>query len=160
MTNKTTKVEITKETLHQFSGGIQTVVPDNVSLIVNNQSLTKEQVVAKLTDGISLFAKVADLKLQLSEATAALDAGVASLDEFVNTLAPMVVGMFGETGAAKCGIEKAKERAPLSTEQRALMKARNQATRAARGTMGKKQKAAIHGVVADPTQNPSNHPGQ
>ena len=51
---------------------------------------------------------------------------------------------------ADYGLKPLKARAPLSVEQKAAAKAQSKATREARGTMGKKQKAAIKGVVTKP----------
>jgi hypothetical protein len=51
-----------------------------------------------------------------------------------------------------------KQRAKLTVEQKAAMAAKMRATRAARHTMGKKQKAAIKGQVPPPATPPATPP--
>jgi hypothetical protein len=59
---------------------------------------------------------------------------------------------------ADYGLKPLKARAPRSVEQKALSAAKSKATRVARGTKGKKQKASIHGVVTTPAATPPAPP--
>ena len=63
---------------------------------------------------------------------------------------------------AEFGLQPPKARTPLSTDERAAATAKARATRTARGTKGKKQKAAIKGdvtgVVVTPITEPKPQP--
>jgi hypothetical protein len=56
---------------------------------------------------------------------------------------------------ADYGLTPPKARTPLTSEQKAASVAKLRATRIARGTTSKKQKAQIHGVVTAPGQPPA-----
>jgi hypothetical protein len=59
---------------------------------------------------------------------------------------------------ADYGLSPAKARAPQSSEQKAAAAAKVRATRKARGTTSKKQKAAIKGTVTAPAVTPATAP--
>jgi hypothetical protein len=59
---------------------------------------------------------------------------------------------------ADYGLQPLKAKAPLSVEQKAAAAAQLRATRMARGTTSKKQKAAIKGVVTKPATTVANPP--
>ncbi|MGH7437966.1 MAG: hypothetical protein ACRENE_19980 [Polyangiaceae bacterium] len=59
---------------------------------------------------------------------------------------------------ADYGLQPLKARAPQTVEQKAAAAAQLRATRAARGTTSKKQKAAIKGVVTKPATTVANPP--
>jgi hypothetical protein len=59
---------------------------------------------------------------------------------------------------ADYGIKPPKAKAPRTSEQKAKAAAKLRATRKARGTTSKKQKASIHGVVTAQTETPAAPP--
>jgi hypothetical protein len=59
---------------------------------------------------------------------------------------------------ADYGLKPLKARAPLTVEQKAAAAAQAEATRKARGTKGKKQKAAIKGTVTKPATTVATPP--
>lgn len=59
---------------------------------------------------------------------------------------------------ADYGLQPLKAKAPLSVEQKAAALAQLRATRKARGTTSKKQKAAIKGTVTEPATTVENPP--
>ncbi len=121
--------------------------------------MTATQVVALLKS--HLVAINADLQgkaaqARLVAAQLALRTNVKSVAEAVEAY---VVGAYGK-GAAQLstlGFTTAKRQVP-TTETQALAAEKRRATRAARGTKGKRQKAGIHGTVTVPaTSNPTGH---
>ncbi|MDP8999082.1 MAG: hypothetical protein M3O46_03115 [Myxococcota bacterium] len=59
---------------------------------------------------------------------------------------------------ADYGLKPPKAKAPRTSEQKAKAAAKLRATRIARGTTSKKQKASIHGVVTAPAEIPPSPP--
>jgi hypothetical protein len=59
---------------------------------------------------------------------------------------------------ADYGLKPLKAKTPPTSEQKAKAAAKLRATRKARGTTSKKQKASIHGVVTAPTDTPAAPP--
>ena len=147
MVAKTMKVEVSKEGVQQFEKGLVKIIPDGMSLMVTKRQFTKSELIAKFTDCAALFDAVDQAERTLASAQLALEKASVEIDTFANTLAPILVGMVGPVDAGQCGIGISKERAPMTAEALALRAERLRATRGARGTMGKRQKAAIHGVV-------------
>jgi hypothetical protein len=107
---------------------------------------------------------------QQIDAADAVDAAVAKLRDATQAfrglskaLIPILGGfrsqirnLFGDQAEALSdfGIAPVKTRAPLTVAQKAAASAKAKATRAARHTMGSKQKASIKGVVPTPAATP------
>jgi hypothetical protein len=66
-------------------------------------------------------------------------------------LTTYIIAHFGESSPvlSDFGIPLKKDRRKLNTDERVMMVKRIRATRAARGTMSKRERNAIHGVVSD-----------
>jgi hypothetical protein len=130
---------------------------DRVSVVgINGRKHAHGDVVAVYQRSIDARAKVARLRAQLAEALDEVgdaDAGRAEADR---ALKAWVRGEFGvESSAAHDFGFPAPRKAVLTLEQKARAVERGKATRKARGTMGRRQKEAIRGVVAPPTLPPS-----
>jgi hypothetical protein len=61
---------------------------------------------------------------------------------------------------ADFGLAPRKKRAPMTVEQKAAAKAKRDATRKARGTVGPKKRLSIKGTVAAPAEPPPAQPPQ
>ena len=107
----------------------------------------------------------------LDDATARMDAARAAWEDTVTaqravkaTVDPLIKGyrgylttLYGNVSATLVdfGMSPRKERAPLTTAQQTAAVAKQKATRAARHTMGPKQKAGIKGTVPTPETTPA-----
>jgi hypothetical protein len=130
--------------------------------------LQKHFPTGQLTVGNVVYASLALVQLlqglvlammaQTTADTAARDALAALRDEQTQTgpviqaLKELLLAQFGNATQtlADFGLTPRKVRAPLTVEQKAAAKAKREATRIARGTMGPKAKLAIKGAVAAP----------
>jgi hypothetical protein len=98
-------------------------------------------------------AKAKDVLLVLRDATSKVGPVLRAYRRFL-------VATYGNATQtlADYGLKPPKAKAPLTSEQKATAVAKLRATRKARGTTSKKQKASIHGVVTAPTGNPAPPP--
>jgi hypothetical protein len=92
-------------------------------------------------------AKVKDVFLALRDAKAQVSPVLRAYRRYL-------VAKYGNATEtlADFGLKPPKARAPRTSEQKAASAAKARATREARGTTSKKQKAQIHGVVPAPAQ--------
>lgn len=103
-----------------------------------------------------LQARIAAIKLAISTKAAYAAAVAAAHAEIANTAAlvsgarqALKIAFSGQIETlGDFGLKPPKARTPLTTEQKAAAKAKAEATRKARGTMGSKQKKAITGATA------------
>jgi hypothetical protein len=103
-----------------------------------------------------LQARIAAIKLAISTKAAFAAAVAAAHAEIANTAAlvsgsrqALKIAFSGQIETlGDFGLKPPKPRTPLTTEQKAAAKAKAEATRKARGTMGAKQKAKITGATA------------
>jgi hypothetical protein len=133
----------------KLAAGLQQHFAANSVLYIAKQSLSPAQVAAQLEQLATLRSGVDAAKAafqgKLAEeraAAPALRAFYLAVVGFVRVAyegAPQVLADFG--------LAPAKPRKQLTPEERAAAKAKNRATRAARGTVGKKKKLAIKGAV-------------
>jgi hypothetical protein len=128
--------------------GVSTSVPDGSSLTVAGQSWTKQALVAELQQGLDLYQKVKDQVQALKETRQARSTGLPAIRKLAKGLRHALIGNFGQGSPMleQFGI-KTVVRNPLTAEQLSLRAARARATRAARHTLGPRQKQAIRGVV-------------
>src|SRR3984957_13958364 len=103
-----------------------------------------------------LKARIAAIKLALTTKATFMAAVAAAHAEIANTAAlvsgarqALKIAFAGQIETlGDFGLKPRKARTPLTTEQKAAAKAKAEATRKARGTMGAKQKKAITGATA------------
>jgi hypothetical protein len=95
------------------------------------------------------YDSVNSLHLQLHQGVASRDALAEAAAQFVRDAKAGAIVSFGENSSefTKLGFKTKKKPAPLTLEQQQLKQARVKATRKARGTMSRKQKEKIKGVV-------------
>jgi hypothetical protein len=131
----------------------------NATFTVNGQQMTTAQVVAMLKAHLAAIGAEIQGKAQQHLVVAnqkALRASCAAAAQIVESYA---IGLFGKGSAqlTQLGFATTVKRVP-SSETLALAAEKRRATRAARGTKGKRQKAGIHGTVTvPPTSNPTGH---
>jgi hypothetical protein len=125
-----------------------TYIDRRASIGVNGRKLAHGDVVGVYEKCLKARAKVANLRAQLAEALDEVEATEVERTALERALKPWVRGEFGDesTEANEFGFPAAKK-AVRTVEQKILAVRRAKATRAARGTMGKRQKEGIRGVV-------------
>jgi hypothetical protein len=121
------------------------------SLVLADKTFTTAEVVAFLQKRIDAAGPVETARAAWMNLADAEQATVAETQKYVAALRALLKAMFGTNVATLTdfGIVLRKQAAPKA-EATALKVARNKATRAARHTASRKQKARIKGVVATP----------
>jgi hypothetical protein len=121
------------------------------SLILAGKTFTALEAAQFLQERIDVAGPVETARATWTSAVAAEKAKIADTKQYVLALEQLVRAMFGSNveALAEFGLSP-RTRATPTTEATALQIARAKATRAARGTVGPKQKAKIKGVVATP----------
>ena len=119
------------------------------SLMVGNTSVTPAQIEASLQRLIDLRAAVDDAKTASKSAIAVEDTVAPPLRSQMAAYVAYVKASFGETPnvLADFGLKPKKARTPQTVEQKAAAVAKRAATRAARHTMGSKQKKDVKGTI-------------
>jgi len=131
--------------LQQLLQGVQAVVPDGSSLPVGSGNESKADMVAELTQVLSVYKTAEARQIEAIKArTQVKDARV--VDHALYTkLKDAVIAYFGKGNPllAQFGIRARWRPRALTPEQKMLRVAKLRATRAARHTMGSRQKAAV-----------------
>ena len=114
-----------------------------------SQTYTQEQLLARVQVSIDAETKVQTLAGELRDARIARDAVKQREAEFLSGIRRLVQGWYlgSHVDLHKYGMTPKKPPSKRTGEQRALMTAKNRSTREKRGTLGPKQKKAIHGDV-------------
>jgi hypothetical protein len=129
-----------------------------------NGSLTFGNATYTAASLVQMFQHLADAMTAHDVAQAKTRDVLAALHDVTATVGPVLrayrrflVATYGNATEtlADYGIKPPKARAPRTSEQKAAAAAKLRATREARGTMSKKQKASIHGAVASPRAIPA-----
>ncbi len=148
-----------KETVlaQQMGAGIRKHFSNVSSLTFGNSPFTPAQIEASLQTLIDLRTAVEDARAAIQAKVAADNAQAAPLRSQMAALVAFVKVTFGNTPdvLADFGLKPNKARTPLTLDQKAAASAKRAATRAARHTMGSKQKKEVKGtittIVASPT---------
>ena len=129
------------------------VLLSNVTFNVNGVKFTTAQAVAKLQAHQAAIETQAQAKAALHAATVAQQALREEVQALVTAIVAFVVAGYGTNSPylATLGFAKGSRQKPTSATA-ALAAEKSKATRQARGTKGKRQKASIHGTVP-PTGN-------
>jgi hypothetical protein len=132
----------------------------NLSIILAGQSYTTPQAVALLTTLFNSSTAVATARGAWKEAIVADDLLNAQSGPIAKELRQIVKLMFSATSNALAAFDIAPRKVPtpLSAAARAAAEAKATATRKARGTISKKQKAQITGDVTGVTITPVTTP--
>jgi hypothetical protein len=113
-------------------------------------SFTPAQIETSFQTLIDLRTEVDTAKASAKAKVAAEKAQAPALRTFMAAFVSFVKATFGNSPdvLADFGLKPKKARAPLTVEQKAAAAAKRKATRAARKTMGSKQRKAVKGDVA------------
>jgi hypothetical protein len=113
-------------------GHLTEVLPASVrTLVINNQSLTPQQIVAKAQAGLDLYAAADSAKEAAKEAVARRKAAEPALKEMwsqVEALLRVILGT-NTSALAKVGMAPRKKTGPMSVEARAAGVIKGRATR-------------------------------
>ena len=127
-------------------------VGSGAKIAVNGRKLTREDVVATYRSCLDARATVARLRAQLESALVTVAETEAARLEADTALRAWVRAEFGVESTEAIDFGFPPPRKPkLTVEEKALAVARTKATRAARRTMGKRQKEGIRGAVVAPS---------
>ena len=142
----------------QLAAGTQKHLANVATLMFASGSFTPQQVEAQLTLLSTLRADVEAAKATVKAKLAEEQAQSAALNAFQDAFIAFVKATFGNSPAvlADFGLSPKKVATPLTVAQMAAAKAKRDATRKARGTMGSKQKLAVHGDVTGVTITPTS----
>ena len=139
----------------QIIVGIQKDLQTVSQIPLDGDIYTPQSLTAFVQSRIDATNKVVTAKAAWLDAAKTYKALNPKATAVVRGLRNFVIGMFGETSPklADFGFTPSS-RATQTAEEKAQAAAKRKATRAARGTKGKKQKADIHGTVT-PAQPPA-----
>jgi hypothetical protein len=132
------------------------------SLAFGGQTTTPAALITLLTAFVSAMNALIAARAQTKNCEVALDLQETALAGIIKALKAYVLATFTDAATlADFGLAPPKSRRPLTAAELALRAARSAATRKARGTMGKVQKAAIKGSVpaASPVPSAANGAG-
>ncbi len=134
--------------------GFNKALPGGVTTFtVQGTAYTQPELVAKYSAVQAVLNAVPAAARAHEDALEAREEADATTTKFLNDTQSAIRGALGSssvTALAAYGLKPVKERKALTGEQNVVKATKAAATRKARGTLGKKQKAAIHGVVPAP----------
>lgn len=131
------------------------------TVVVEGAAIPTATLAAEVKGYDAIWAAVESTDLAHTQAVQVRTKAEATVHPRVANIIAAIKGMLGPTNPnlePLYGIAPDKEAAPLTTEKQAVKNAKAVATRLARGTKGKKQKAAIKGVVLAPAPAPAAPP--
>ncbi|HUB06000.1 MAG TPA: hypothetical protein VMB50_03320, partial [Myxococcales bacterium] len=140
-----------EQELTEMEGGVAAELPPTVSLTINGVTMTGAQVDARFKSYLATFEAVDEAMKQYQTALAARRNIQLEVRDFYLQVKNAMIAYFGAQSPklASFGIEPAKAKVTDSVKE-LLAAAKRQLTREARGTLGKKQKAAINPHVGTP----------
>ncbi len=145
--NKTTVIDTCARRLRALASYVE----GTSTIAVNGRKLAHADVVASYRRCLDARATVARLRAQLEEALGAVAETDANRLETDTALRAWVRAEFGVESKEAIDFGFTPPRKPeLTVDAKALAAARRKATRAARGTMGKRQKEEIRGTLVPP----------
>ena len=132
-----------------LAAGTQKHLSTMTSIMVGGSTTTPAAAEAQLTALSTLRNDVDAARTALQAKVATETAQLPALRAFLVAFVAFVRGTFGNSPdiLADFGLPPKKTKAPLTVEQKAAAAAKRKATRAARGTTGKKAKLAVKGNV-------------
>ena len=132
----------------------------NFKFLIAGQTCTTAQVMTTVEAMLSAANAVVTARKSVSDARVAEQTAKTQYGPFITELRQFIAIAFSSAPStlAEFLITPKKARTPLTASQRAAAEAKARATRTARGTRGKKQKAAITGNVTGVTITPVTGP--
>jgi hypothetical protein len=139
-----------------FIAGVEKYFSNASSLTFGNGTFTPAQVQASFQTLIDLRTAVEDAKAATLAKIAIEDAQAAPLRRRLSAFTAFVKATFGDTPdvLADFGLKPRKPTTPLTIEQKAAASAKRAATRAARRTMGSRQKKEVKGTITTIVSTP------
>ena len=141
--------KVTREArLRSYVGGIQKYLLNVASLTLATQQIAPSALVTRIQHCIDTFDAIVPAKAAYHDAVLAAQQEYAQLVPLLSALRSYVIALYkGATGTlADFGIVVPQRQKP-TVATKAVAVARILATRTARHTMGKRQKAKVHGSV-------------
>ena len=141
-----------EEDLRALKEGIPQAFTPGKTIFFRGGNLDQASFLQLVTTALAPYDSVNSLHMQLHQGVAARDAQEEAAAQFVRDAKASAIVSFGENSPefSVMGFKAKKKAAPLTLEQKQLKQARIKATRKARGTMSRKQKEKIKGVVPTP----------
>jgi hypothetical protein len=124
----------------------------STSFMVLSQPETTAQVVALIQSRVDADQGTLAAKTGYHQAVVTAEALNVQTDPFVRDVRQTILGMFSNSPQilGDFALAPRKTPTPLTSEQKVIASAKRKATRAARHTAGKRQKAAIQGTLGGP----------
>ena len=134
--------------LQALVSGLQKQFPSG-QFTLENATFSTQSLVTLIQGVITAIESLTAAEANAKAAVSTTRATVASAGPTISALKRNLLSMFGNAPQTLMlfGLQPAKAKAPRSSEQKAVAAAKARATRIARGTTSKKQKAAIKGNV-------------
>jgi len=133
-----------KQVLHGIETELQTVA----TLYLGSETFTPATLADFVQNRINLANAIDTTRAAWEAALSEYDAVNKQTDLVISDLRHTVMGLYGRRSSQLASFGFSPNRIPvLSSEQRATAAKKAKATRRARGTRGKKQKALVKGVV-------------
>jgi hypothetical protein len=134
------------------------------TLLLPGGPASQSQIVQQVNNLLAPYKAVGLAHQGLSQSVSQVKDQMDDVKSFIQQVQAAVVAAFGPSGPeyAGFGFKAPKARTPLTTEQQAAKVAKMRATRAARHTLGSKQRKAVTGSVAPAasTSSPSGTTSQ
>ncbi len=158
MSNKKSTGKIEKE-LSSIKLGAQTVLASGKTLPAKGTVYDQTMLIQTADGHLAFYKAVHDLVINLKKGRDDRDANEPKAEDFVAQIRAAAASAYGEnsTEFADLGFTPRKKAVELTAEQKKLRLARAQATRAARHTLGSRQRKAVKGVV-NPTESAAGNP--
>jgi hypothetical protein len=134
--------------LAQIVSGLQQN-PTGHPTIIDGQSYTDAELIARVEVSLNAEQKVETLRTDLNDARKAAERTELFEAPFLSAVRSLIHGRYKSSSQTldQFGLEPPRSKGKRTAEQRALMAAKNRATRLKRGTLGKRQRLAIKGDV-------------
>jgi hypothetical protein len=142
------------ELVSNLIDGLKNAVPEDVKAIMVGAELVPIPRLITMLEGFeSYWTSVDDLGARFHAAVQLREERAPMVNAAVAEVNPAILALVGTKSSelTKFGLKPKKKPRALTVEERAAATAKLRATRAARHTMGPRQKAAIHGTVAPAT---------
>ncbi len=142
-------VKGTEESLDSLMNNISNVLPAGKNMIFRQGNISGPSLLALVTSTWQLYDNVHETKNAWTQAVAARNAAQAATKQLIKDCEDGAYATFGEGSYQyeELGFAPKKKPAPLTPEQKQTKLERLRATRAARNTLGSRQKKAVKGVV-------------
>ena len=134
-----------RQELQQMLQGWQTVIPSDSTMQSSGQSLTQAEVLATLQGYLDAYQDLDATVTAAKKARAQVESQSAEARQYYAVLKLAVTSLLGTNSAelAQFGLQPRKPRRALTSSELAVQAAKAKVTRALRGTIGAKKKAAI-----------------